>query len=117
MKSTFLHSTTKPLVISLSLSLGVALISSYRQPAVAQQDNFQYQDNEVNSFYGNSPLGNLNPLDLINRATTGPSRSMQDFNSDSQGNIQREADEFKRQREALLNSQSASPTQPKDTQD
>ncbi len=117
MKSKLLYSTTKSLVITLTISLGLAIIPSYRQTVLAQLENYQEQNNEVNSFYGENPFGNFNPSDLIHRATTGPSRSMQDFNNDSQDNIQREASEFKRQREALFSSQSASPTQPKDTQD
>lgn len=86
--------------------MAIAIISSFGQSAFAQSapipgmDN--YQSNEQNLLYGNSGFGNVNPMDLIQRATLAPSRSVEEFSAESQQNLDDAATEFKRLREQML---------------
>lgn len=101
-------SNSKASIATLSLSAGtaIAIISSFGQSAFAQSapipgmDN--YQSNEQNLLYGNSGFGNVNPMDLIQRATLAPSRSVEEFSAESQQNLDDAATEFKRLREQML---------------
>ncbi|MDJ0713533.1 MAG: hypothetical protein QNJ54_04855 [Prochloraceae cyanobacterium] len=97
--------TTKPLVITLSLSLGIglSLIFSNKQSALAQSQDPQYQSNEQNVLY--ETPGNINPHDLMHRSVLGPSRDAREFHENTGENIENAATEFKRQRERLLNLQ------------
>ncbi|MDJ0727803.1 MAG: hypothetical protein QNJ38_22100 [Prochloraceae cyanobacterium] len=78
------------------------LIAIGMKPTLAQTEP-QYQRSEQDSFSGNDSTGNVNPLDFINQVIVAPSRSMDEFNDDSRSSIRKAADDFKRQREKLLN--------------
>ena len=101
----------------IAFSLIVGIISFLPQPAWTQSvnspnpNNPSYQPNE----YGSGSMGangaGFDPFQLIHRANLSNSRNMEEFNQDSQTNIQNAAENFKRQQqEMLLNQQSESST-------
>ena len=77
------------------------------ESTLAQTDT-QYQRNEQNNFSGNGSTGDINPFDTINKLIIAPSRTVDEFNEESSTSIQKAANEFKLQREKLLNSLSES---------
>lgn len=86
--------------LGFALSLGVTLtfISGLTSSALAQNqesDNGTYQSNEEDATYGNG-VGGLNPLDLMHRAQQLNGRSAEEFNEESQVQIDNSASEFKR---------------------
>lgn len=91
-----------------SLSLTLCCFASWfylLSPALAQidsTDNPNYQQNEYNSMTG---PGGLNPLDLIHRVNMGTSRTSEQFQSDSQQNLDNAATDFKRQQQQLWENQ------------
>ena len=107
-------SLKKPLwQLSLTLSLGVAitLISGWRATASAQYqapEDDGFQSNEQDGLFGGGSDG-FNPIDLIHRANLSNGRSLEEFNSESQTNIQDSASEFKRLQQERLRQQQSSP--------
>lgn len=83
---------------ALCFSLGLLLtaIAGLNQPATAQAgtDDQGYQTNEKDSTYGDAPAG-LNPLDLMHRAQQLNGRSAEEFNTESQTQINNSASDFK----------------------
>lgn len=107
---------------SLILGLGVSLtlILGQLTPAVAQignSTNEGYQSNERDSLYGGGSLGSLNPMDLIHNLKFNSGRSTEEFNQDSQVQINNSASEFKRlQQQRILDSQpNTTSTEPEET--
>lgn len=98
--------------LSITLSLGVALtiVSGWRATASAQYQSLEddgFQSNEQDAMFGGGSNG-FNPLELIHRANLSNGRSLEEFNSESETNIENSASEFKRlQRERLLQQQSS----------
>lgn len=90
----------------LGLGISLTLIASQFSPAVAQNTNEGYQTNERDSLYGGT-FGNVNPMDFIHNAKFRKSRNAQQFNQDSQVQIDNSALEFKQQQQQrILESQS-----------
>ncbi len=91
--------------IAVALSLGVAVALGVTSPARSQyQDpnNQGYQSGEKDSLYGDGITG-INPLDLIHRANLSGGLSAEEFEEQSQGQIQDSAAEYKRlQQERML---------------
>jgi hypothetical protein len=86
------------LVIALSLGVPLTFISGLTSAALAQYqepDNSTYQSNEKDALYGDS-VGGLNPLDLMHRAQQANGRSSEEFNEESQVQLNNSASEFKR---------------------
>ena len=90
--------------LTLSVSLGIVFSSSLIAPAMAQyrnQEDSGYQSNEENPMSGT--LGGIDPIDLIHNANLSNGRSAEEFDQDSQQQIQNSAEEFRRlQRERML---------------
>lgn len=64
-----------------------------------------YQPNEKNGIYGDAPAG-LNPLDIMHRAQQTNGRSADEFNRESQTQIDNSASDFKRlQQQRILEQQ------------
>lgn len=78
-------------------------------PALAQDrdgEDSGYQSNEENPMSGT--LGGIDPIDLIHNANLSTGRSAEEFNQDSQLQIQNSAEEFRRlQQERMLQQNSA----------
>ncbi|MBE9168560.1 hypothetical protein IQ238_13915 [Pleurocapsales cyanobacterium LEGE 06147] len=87
-----------PWGVTLSLGFALALIFGLDRATLAQSqtpENDGYQSNEQDALFGNSSSG-LNPLELMHRVNMMNRRGMDEFNNDSQINIQNSAEEFKR---------------------
>ena len=106
---------SKSLIRAIAFSASALILIFTGIQSTLAQTQPQYQRNERDTFSGGDATGGINPLDSINKAVIAPSRTIEEFNDDSRGSIQKAADEFKRQRQQLLNSYSESSTE-KDTQ-
>ena len=84
--------------------VGIACSLSLINPALAQykdQEGGAYQSNEEDPMSGT--LGGIDPVDLIHNANLSTGRSAEEFNEDSQLQIQNSAEEFRRlQQERML---------------
>lgn len=91
--------------IAISLGLGITVALGVKSPARSQyvDPNDQgYQSGEKDALYGDGFTG-INPLDLIHRANLSGGLSAEEFNEQSQGQIQNSAAEYKRiQQERIL---------------
>mgnify|MGYP005844546573 CR=1 FL=1 len=94
--------TLKPLSLTLCCCVSWFYLLSPALAQVNSTDNPNYQQSEYNSLTG--PAG-LNPLDLIHRANFGTSRTSDQFQSDSQQNLDNAATDFKRQQQELWENQ------------
>lgn len=98
------------LSISLGLGMMLALVAGLNSATFAQSgaDNEGYQSNEKStSFGGTSGDIDINPLDLIHRIQQGNRRSTEEFNEESQGQLDNSATDFKRlQQQRILEQQS-----------
>lgn len=87
---------------------GIALVAlaGLNSAALAQSSNNDgYQANEKDGIYGDAPAG-LNPLDLMHRAQQANSRSADEFDQESQAQIDNSASDFKRlQQQRILEQQ------------
>ena len=95
------------------LAVGIALILGFTTTAQAQPgvDNQGYQSNEKDGLYGDAPAG-LNPLDLMHRAQQSNGRSAEEFNEESQLQIDNSVSDFKRlQQQRLLEQQQQNTTE------
>ena len=93
------------------LAVGVALVLGSATVAQAQAgvDNQGYQSNEKDGLYGDAPAG-LNPLDLMHRAQQS-GRSAEEFNEESQLQIDNSVSDFKRlQQQRILEQQQQNTT-------
>ncbi len=79
--------------ILISLGLIALLPNSIKAQAINQKEPEPFQSNEKNSIYGDG----INPMDLIHNANLLNNRSASDFAEDSNSNIDKAADEFKKQ--------------------
>ena len=96
------------LSIGLSLSTVLTLIAAFNSSALAQsryeQDN-GFESNEKSGVFGDSPSG-LDPVDLMHRAQQLNGRSAEEFEADSQGQLDNSVSDFKRlQQQRILESQ------------
>lgn len=91
-------------------SVGIALvaIAGLNSAVLAQSSTGAddgYQPNEKNGIYGDAPAG-LNPLDIMHRAQQTNGRSADEFNRESQTQIDNSASDFKRlQQQRILEQQ------------
>jgi hypothetical protein len=100
--------------LGIALSLGVPLtfISGLTSAALAQYqepDNSTYQSNEKDALYGDGVSG-LNPIDLMHRAQQFNGRSPEEFNQESQAQLNNSASEFKRLQQQRILEQRQKPT-------
>ena len=89
------------------LAVGIALVLGITTTAQAQPgvDNQGYQSNEKNGIYGDAPAG-LDPLEIMHRAQQSNGRSAEEFNEESQIQIDSSVSDFKRlQQQRLLEQQ------------
>ena len=98
-----------------SLSLTLFCLTSWfylLSPAVAQVNSTDttpdYQSNEYDALTG---PGGINPMDLIHRASMSTSRNQEQFQSDSQNQINDAASEFKRQQQEHFQNQTQTEAQ------
>ena len=93
----------------LGLGMALTLVFGLNSVAVAQSgtDDRGYQSNEKgNGIYGDAPAG-LDPLDIMHRAQQANGRSAEEFNAESQTQIDSSASDFKRlQQQRILEQQS-----------
>ncbi|WP_164674569.1 hypothetical protein [Spirulina subsalsa] len=82
----------------LSLGVFLTVMGGAISPLFAQNNHNPsregFQKNEVNSLFGNTD--GLNPFDLIHRATMGNGRSLGDFRRDTNRQLNRASEEFRR---------------------
>ncbi|MEL6495279.1 MAG: hypothetical protein AAFQ41_09170 [Cyanobacteria bacterium J06623_7] len=94
--------------LSLTCALTLALAGGFSTVVRAQAgtDNPGYQSNEKRSgVYGDAPSG-LDPLEIMHRAQQLNGRSAEEFNQDSQLQIDSSASDFKRlQQQRILEQQ------------
>ena len=84
--------------ISLNLGLGLAIASTIANPSMAQLDDDNvYQRNESSSILGGDE--NFNPFDLIHNSRLNNGRDSEQFQSDSDKNIDNAAADY---RQSLL---------------
>lgn len=98
-----------------SLSLTLFCLTSWfylLSPAVAQVNSTDtppdFQSNEYDALTG---PGGINPMDLIHRANMSTSRNQEQFQSDSQDQINDAASEFKRQQQEHFPNQNQNQTE------
>ena len=97
---------------SLGLGMILTLAAGFSSPTIAQNTDDGYQSNEKDAIYGDAPAG-LNPLDLIHRSQQLNGRNADEFNVESETQLNNSASDFKRmQQERILEQQQ----QPKATQ-
>ncbi|MGV2831103.1 hypothetical protein [Myxosarcina sp. GI1(2024)] len=101
-KSLFLTFATAFTVLG-SGSLYESALAQYREPA-----DSGYQSNEKDSLYGDGITG-IDPVDLIHRANLRNSRTAEEFQVESQGQINNSAAEFKQLQEQRILEQQRSP--------
>ena len=93
----------------LGLGIACTFVLGLNSVAMAQSgaDDANYQSNEKDSgIYGDAPTG-LNPLDIMHRAQQLNGRSAEEFNEESQSQIDSSASDFKRlQQQRILEQQS-----------
>ena len=104
----FNNSKLNKLSIGLSLGTVLTLVAGFSSSALAQsryeQDN-GYQSNEKSNIFGDTPSG-LDPVDLMHRAQQLNGRSAEEFEADSQGQLDNSVSDFKRlQQQRILESQ------------
>ncbi|NEO26658.1 MAG: hypothetical protein F6K03_07115 [Kamptonema sp. SIO4C4] len=102
----------------LSLLLPFAATASLAQTS-PNATNEGFQQNERDSIFEGE--NGLNPLDLIHRANMGNRRSMGEFRQQTERNINRASEEFRRQQLELLQQQleqdpNATPASPEATE-
>lgn len=103
------------LILSFSFLVGttVSAIALLGQAAFAQQevnsmdnrDRPNYQSNEQNSLGSGFGDNSFNAFELIHRANMNRSRSMGEFQQDTNSGMRNAADEFKRQQNERLQMQ------------
>ncbi|MGF1539942.1 MAG: hypothetical protein ACFCU5_05720 [Pleurocapsa sp.] len=92
-----------PFKLIFGLGVSLTLIASQFSPAAAQNStNEGYQSNERDSLYGDGTFGDLNPMDFIHNAKFRQSRNAQEFDQDSQVQINNSALEFKQQQQQRI---------------
>jgi hypothetical protein len=104
----------KPLkhLVRLSTVLGIIALTPAVFAQTSDPANEGYQSNEQDSLYGEGLTG-INPLDLIHRAKLNNGRNSEEFDRDSQNNLNNSASEFKRlQQERILQQNQGTPTTP-----
>ncbi|MEO0928208.1 MAG: hypothetical protein AAFY63_20310 [Cyanobacteria bacterium J06643_13] len=105
-KNNRLHRLGFGVGIVLALVLGI----NHAATAQAGTDSQGYQSNEKDSTYGDTP-GGLNPLDLMHRAQQLNGRSAEEFNEESQSQLDNSATDFKRlQQQRILEQQQSGTT-------
>jgi hypothetical protein len=107
----------RSLVKPLALSLGICgLLMALEKSAFAQLQNLQepptYQNSEQDPNKG--AFSGFDPASLIHNANLSRSRNGTDFAEDTQQNLNKAANDFKRQQQLLLQNQpvEATPTTP-----
>ena len=95
-----------------SAGMAIAMIASFSSPGLAQAgtDDQGYQSSEKNGIYGDAPSG-LNPLDIMHRAQQMNRRSSEEFNEESQAQINNSVSDFKRLQQQRILQQQQSATQ------
>ena len=104
------------LITIISLGAIVALLSS-NNSALAQvgvNDNNGYQSNEQDALYGNG-IGGLDPLELMHKAQQMNNRSAEEFNTESQVQINNSALKFKQLQQQRILEQRQRATQEQET--
>ncbi len=83
------------IIICLLISLGfiTLLPNSIKAQAVNLKEPEPFQSNEKSTLYGDG----FNPMDLIHNANLLNNRSSSDFAEDTNSNINKAADDFKKQ--------------------
>lgn len=106
--TTMMISKSKSIRLSLGIVLGLVAIPLMALSAVGQtspypeNSNDGFQSNEQDSTFG---ADGFNPLDLIHRSRMMNRRSMGEFSQETQRNINRASDDFRRQQLELLQQQ------------
>ena len=86
--------------LSIAVGLDTAVTAQNQQ-----SNNGGFQSNEKDETFGDAPAG-LNPLDLIHRAQQTNSRNSDEFNADSQGQLDNSVSDYKRlQQQKILEQQ------------
>ncbi len=93
--------------ITSTFVAALAIMASFSQPAFSQTNDIDEDAVGFPSFSSDASQfrGSLNPLDLIHRSRLGNDRSAEQFQEDSNQNLDNAADDFKRQRQLLLQQQ------------
>jgi hypothetical protein len=97
-----------------SLSLTLFFLTSWfylLSPAVAQVNSTDTPDFQPNEYDALTGPGGINPMDLIHRANMSTSRNQEEFQSDSQNQIDDAASEFKRQQQEHFQNQTQTQTE------
>lgn len=106
----FKNNWVKKSTIGLSLGAAMTLVGGFNSSTLAQTDDI-YQSNEKDSLYGDAPAG-LNPLELMHRAQQLNRRSTEEFNTESQMQMDSSVSDFKRlQQQKILEQHSATDSQ------
>jgi hypothetical protein len=92
-----------------AILFGTALFASSAIAQISGANQSGYQTNE-RSTTGDSTLGNFNPLNLIHNANLQRSRGPGQFQEDSRIELDRAAEEFKRQQRERLQNPAPIPT-------
>ena len=105
----------RSLVKPLALSLGICgLLMGLEKSAFAQLQNLQepptYQNSEQDPNKG--AFSGFDPASLIHNANLSRSRNGADFAQDTQDNLNKAANDFKRQQQLLLQNQPVQATPP-----
>lgn len=84
------------LATMLSFGTVIALLfgNSLAVAQVGETDNNGYQSNEQDAVYGDG-IGGLDPIKLMHRLQQMNGRSTEEFNQESQGQIDNSASQFK----------------------
>lgn len=100
---------------SIILGLGIACTFSLITPSLAQykdQEDGAYQSNEEDPMSGT--LGGIDPIDLIHNANLSTGRNAEEFNQDTQLQIQNSAEEFRRLQQERMQQDNSTPASTED---
>ncbi len=113
----FKQNKLSQLSIGLCLGMTLAFVAGLNSSATAQTqseyDNNNYQSNEKDATYGDSP-GGLNPIDLMHRAQQLNGRSAAEFNAESQVQIENSVSNYKQLQQQRILEQQRSNAKPRE---
>jgi hypothetical protein len=99
----FNHNLLSRLNLVFGLGVALTLVAGSNSLVFAQSsaDDLGHQSNEKDPTYGDAP-GGLNPLDLMHRAQQMNGRSADEFNQESEVQLNNSAKDYKQLREQMI---------------
>ena len=108
------HKFCSATILGLGTMFTLLFSTNFALAQVGESENNGYQSNEQDAIYGDG-IGGLDPIKLMHRAQQMNGRSAEEFNQDSQGQINNSASKFKQLQQQRILEQRQKPTQEPET--